>query len=875
MARISLLDHQIDIIVQDFIETVIREQRTVSLYSIGALRADLQERNRQGYLLFPANEWDIKVPIDVDGHNENIKYLKKDMLAFNRTILDMSNQIERIKRNSSITKRYYNFLLEAVNTSIKAVSSSVLSDELVFVETFSSIDNIDDAKTTAFVNTELQTVELKNAATRDVIKTDDIDAESIAIQVSSSSLQSFHYLGDRRSIFTSNEAQRLDITGISTAKENVTATITFPLAGDRSPRNANFLSVRVANPKGMFARFYVSKNGIEFEPTTADAVAPLQGVFQSIHDKGPIRLIRIELIKSSEDSISNNVLNYSFNIEQVGFETKLFSDSAEVYSKAIQKSINNEVVEIGSVQLEVDDFVPADCKIKYEVSHDAASWRPIVPVNKEESSNNSVIFKSSATYVSDDIVPLNNHIWHDLAPIEKKGIAQLYNIFETGGAVNHDFCSLITNTDTGIKTNALTVQDAKVLPDTVVLRRGKGDWAAKSLAEGVTSTIRRIELKFMNTKNYESKIPLKVVEERRRSDINGVITTRFPIMTEMDVVVVLDGKKLDNDSVTSSNVTISGLSNQTVLVTYFTGLSDYQTLTGWTINLLDESIVVLDPVEETVISRNNFAIDLKGMTIKLRAGAKLSKDNLVDGEVNLRISYDYTITQNKEALVYETFVETSQPTTIRIFPFTTEEVEEYGNFHSIDGIDVSYNTSYVLQTGSHKILSTNPHKTDPNNRQDINLLSKKGSKAGIELKPEALKSMYAFELPQRQVSVFNLANTVRIGDDRSFAVLMVGNSAAVVLNRQPEEVPVKLLQNSGTSQMRGVKLLCKRAIYDTTGAFLRYDGVPETFTVSFQTLIQNEVPINKMYYKATLTRSSTNSGQSPFINTVRVRIIRG
>lgn len=877
MARVSLLSHQIDAIVSDFIDTIIREQKIVSLHSINTLRAELQERARQGYLLFPANTWDIQTKIDVPAHNENIKYLKKDMLAFNQTILDMSNQIERIKRNSQITKRYYTSLIETANATIKSVYSTALSDDLVFVETFASLDNIDDTKTTAFVNSELQTVELKNATPKDIIQTEGIAEESILVKVTSPTLQNHYYLGERRSIFLSSDANRLTIVGITKSKENVTASMTLPVSPDRSLKNANNISVRVGNPKGMFARIYVSSNGIDYEATTTEDISPLQGVYRTTHDKGPIRLVRIDLTKSSEDAINNNNLRYNFVVEQVTLDTKMFSDSAVVVSKAIQKFIDDEPVEIGSVKLEVDDFIPPECKIKYEVSTDSESWRPIVPINKEKALNNEVILKASTTYTSDDITPLNGHIWNDVSPVERKGIASLYNILSTGTAdKNHDYGKIVTNADTGNQINVLSVPSARILPDTVTLRRGKGDWAAKSLNEGVTANVRRIDLVFKQSKRFDTKVPLRIIEERRQSDINGVIQTRFPILIDMDVLVVQDGKKIDVDNVTVSNLTISGFANQTVLVTYFTGLSDYATTTGWSIKLISESIVILDPVNDTVVARSNFEIDHVSMRVKLKPGAKLSVDTLATDSVNLRISFDYIIVENKDSLVYETYVEVSQPTTIRIFPLTTEEVEEFGNFHSVDGTDASYSTSFVLQPGAHKILSTNPHKTDPSNPRDVNLLSKKPSKAGVELKLENIKSMYGYELPQRRMNTFNLANTVRIGDDRSFSVEIVnGRDAMILLNRKPEEIPERLLADITTNHLRGVKLMCKRATYDSTGNFLAYVSIPETFSVTFQTLLDSSIVIDKMYYRATLSRSLGNSGQTPFINTVRVKIIRG
>lgn len=877
MSKIFLSENQIDLVVKEYVDKARKEQRAVSLFSINALRTYMLENMKDAYLLYPAHTMEDHSHIDVELHNENIDLLKKDMIAFNKTIEQIYNKIKQLDVNFSLLDDYYDNQINIVRNLISNTRANLLSKESSFLEDFSTNDNIDLSKTSAFVDTDTQLVSIDRAEVQDYIDVSAITDETIKTNASSETLSRQYFKGNRTSIFNYVSEEALTIVAITARKENVTAKVVFPLSENKEQKNANRIVVKLINAEGVLARISGANDIGDFIKLHKDEyVKAIKGVFEITHAFGPLRFIQIELVKSKEDYDRGNFYEYNFKIQSVGLHSTNFALSSEIVSKKVQKVVGGTVISPAAVTMEVEDIVPDDTEIDYEVSSDGISWKPIVPLNKGLASNNMISFRTSGSLLIDNIKPLSNQLWSDSRPKQKTGINKLYSLLQFGNTeVNYDFCDFVQDPVIGLD-NRIKWEGKSVVADSITVRRGKNDYSAVTSAKPINVKIVDLDFIFRKDLQYSMPIHIQIVDERKQSDFNSIIIPRFPVLTYMPVVVKAGTSEVKVSGLSQSSVTLNNIKNTTVRLTYYTALADYEAVTGNAIVLKEDTIVFKDVVTGSAIAAKNFTINQTDKIVTIRGGSDLSPDNLNEQNISLTLDYEYTIDKNANSTIYQTYVEVNQDTEIIIFPFSIDEVDSYGNFHMIDGADVSFNTNYTLTQGKHQILTTQPHKTDPNNPKDVNLLTKKPCTAGILLDTSALKSMYGFELPQRLVSEFNLANVVKGSDHRSYAAKVhEDGTASIYLNYQPEHIPTSIVQNPTKNHIRGIEVYGKYAVYDPLFNFEEYRTIPETFTITFTTQSMEEQEIDGLYYRAKLNRTEKISTKTPAINKIKLNFIGG
>jgi hypothetical protein len=359
-----------------------------------------------------------------------------------------------------------------------------------------------------------------------------------------------------------------------------------------------------------------------------------------------------------------------------------------------------------------------------------------------------------------------------------------------------------------------------------------------------------------------------------------------------DDIYVTDGThKITIVERTDKTLRLSGVSgatvNELVYVTYHVKVSDLEENGRFIVEIIPDSFEMKRSPEDAPLPASEYQIDAIGRTLTLAENTTVGNTvgtassstitvNMGTGQTvqtdigasprTVYVTFSYTIKTKEEYNIYTANVFYQRDTEITVFPFTEEEIKA-GNFHLIDGVNTSSVKTFVMSSGWHKVRTTQPFKTDPNNSLDVNELTSSASGASINL--GAYEDMVAYDKPMRLVSTKALANNVGPGDHRSFAY----SAGKILLNYLPESLPEEI--NIYESQVKGVDILGKRVIYTADGDFDYYEVVPDKFRLVLNTKKKqdDDDAVTDVYIKAILSRDGTKTYQTPLIGKIEIMML--
>lgn len=205
-------------------------------------------------------------------------------------------------------------------------------------------------------------------------------------------------------------------------------------------------------------------------------------------------------------------------------------------------------------------------------------------------------------------------------------------------------------------------------------------------------------------------------------------------------------------------------------------------------------------------------------------GEKLLADFLVEEE---------ELTNSK---VYTALVQTDKNITIDIGPFNKSEIEK-GNFHKINGEDVSVLTSFSLSSGKYLLQTTQPYV-------GINQRTGLDSAAFISV-PKTEVEFRGYEESLRKVPVYELVLNSGT-DDRQFAFL----DGKIFLNRVPDYPAIVSVDAEG-------KFMKTIALDDNNDPF----AIPEAFRIEFD--YEDGSDVKSITLKIDLANSDRSSNATP------------
>jgi hypothetical protein len=429
--------------------------------------------------------------------------------------------------------------------------------------------------------------------------------------------------------------------------------------------------------------------------------------------------------------------------------------------------------------------------------------------------------------------------WRNITPERKFG-GRLYPIFNIGDIVADDF-NINNIVEEGIK-----------------LYRGIGDWQIIREPIVKESIYRAIPLypKYNNTsRKYDNlKLPIPVI-----------LTATIPANSTFRVPGTVDPHA--DISILDQNLKRLGMSILTVVHITDGGLP-------YTDILVDVNVPVGTPLNYYV-SYNRNSEEIKDYTVVVKPNTKLYnrrttyqryKDyEIIIGENNdcqiyfpQGSSYDgsdlfmdlyVTEKYNKERIIHKTYLDVRAAIVVDIIPFTQQEVSA-GNFHKIDGVDVSFLNSYSLSPGRYVFETTQIFPM-------INTITGESSAAAIYF-PEANCSYMAFDMSMRKIPVYDLVlNSYE--DDRQFAI----ENGIVYLNRIPEEP--ETLEDSVTGKY--LRTIGKR------NRDSDIVGVPETFRIHIA--YNGSQAENVIFLRINLERDINNPASTPEIRRLGINQFSG
>jgi hypothetical protein len=189
---------------------------------------------------------------------------------------------------------------------------------------------------------------------------------------------------------------------------------------------------------------------------------------------------------------------------------------------------------------------------------------------------------------------------------------------------------------------------------------------------------------------------------------------------------------------------------------------------------------------------------------------------------------------------------------------------ELGNFHRINGEDVSAMSSFPLPEGWSIIQTTQPHPTLAGDSSDVNALTEEPSSAGIVLSG-GVEEIRAFSDSLRQVPPMVLAAMEPLEGMKCFSFV----NGRIFLNYLPDSISPGLLALQPT--LTGKYLLGKKPMYNGVYENTAYEPIAEEFRLEFA-YSKTQQPKN-VSIRVEITKEE---GQGiPFVHRIGLNLFKG
>ena len=227
------------------------------------------------------------------------------------------------------------------------------------------------------------------------------------------------------------------------------------------------------------------------------------------------------------------------------------------------------------------------------------------------------------------------------------------------------------------------------------------------------------------------------------------------------------------------------------------------------------------------IQPNEYRVELLKTGAYARHYSKVvdGSGNTLTSLTDVNITYDFEEQGATSTTYYETQVKVVVPTEIEILPFNAAEIAD-GNFHHINGENVSTYTSYVLKQGWNTIQTTHPYPSA--GEYDVNALTEETSSAGIILL-EDIDAMRPYTDSMRQVSPFTLATLEPEEATKCFSY----DDGKLLVSFLPDFIQPDILNDPLSLDTKGQTLICKKPVLEVDYTNMGYTPLPEAFQLEF------------------------------------------
>jgi len=877
---------QEDLLIQHEIAVYNRGETDLLLTKLQAMITHIKVSDLLGKPLFPGYTFE-KLAVESDEepkrplfalHNDNITGLRNDTDVVDGTIDWIQTTIDKADKASEKIFTFIKDIGDKLNALIRRASTRLRAAAKTLTIDFSSAQHIDTTNTTALIDLENHVCSLAAKSNVGQVNIRDLDKSDVTISFDNNvpyGTDKLPYLILRPA---SDDIVNITAIDYSNSLNEIGGSIQMRLNKDGYNKTINSITIEMANPDAVTLRaeaIYGTGDQKEIVPEFLAATGIYTFTFEGI-DASTIELF---MHKVGPDLILDNERRFTFSIKRILLENTAFQSEGIVQSTAISAGMS-----VGDVMLKVDHYVPRGADVDYFVSSDGTRWIGIDPINEKESPRNVISLGLKSTISIDDITENDSSRWSTLQPLEDYGNKPLYNIIEKAGL--SDF---VSGDVLDISGSAEVSAD---LPS-IRLMRGYDTYAIDNSILEIKTEIENVKYVFTDvaTGGVESlEIYTRIDNEAKV--IKSDLTIELQYIPANDDIYVTDGVyKLDIISRNGKTLLLSGPSgaqiNTTTYVTYPVLIRTLEQSGKFVLEVDPDSFEMRHSPDEETIPDGNFFVDPIGRLVSLSENTEIGTSvgegttqaitvNVGSGSSSSTmprrakrtayVSFSYTTKSREKYNIYTTNVFYSVETEIVIYPFTEEEIQA-GNLHVIDGINVSNMTTYLMKSGWHNVRTTQPYKTDPNNRLDVNQLTSDVSIAGINL--GEYEEMRAFEKPLRLVSTKALSNQVGPKDHRSFAY----SGVKILLNYVPESLPEQI--NIYESHVKGIDIIGKRAIYTADGDFDYYEIIPDKYSLFLNTKRKEEdsEAVTQIYVKANLTREGKKTYQTPILNRIELLLL--
>jgi hypothetical protein len=678
-----------------------------------------------------------------DKHNENIEEMKSDLRVINDTLLELNEKSDLINilRNNSIKMISRTF--DTIKEKIKGLRRAYMINIQSIIEHFNSVDNIESISG-ATVDTKNGIVVLQQPSS----PLSSVTPEEGNVKVDLLNNLPFTSPRNENDVLNITNSNDIQFVAIGQNREEVKykVTITF----DKRP--VNQVAININNTVPLTTEIKVN------ERTKIKDQILLKGTYLfNMKRVNNANIVEIEFTVNNEDYVQDDQYVYILNLVHINVRNAAYNLEGSVISKELE--FNSPITDIA---IKVDESVPSGAKVIYSVA-DAktpSNWIRLKPTHSMFEQPNWVSIGSTSEI--NKLITVNNYV----TPSDNSESTLLYNILDG-------------LTDENVTDGVLNIADGWEI-DTInsSLQMGINDYAIVNDYIKAKSKSNLTEYKFTTTSNDYIDMYTQIPNETHLVKDNKITLKYIPHTTEL---IISDKEKMyDSYTVNGSEVTIYNIANgTTVYVKYNTLLTTIETTDNVVIELIKDSIALrLSPNAEDEAYGEVVNILFDEKRIKMDPNANVSVD-ITSNNYIVYISYDYYVRSVEKAKQYKTNVLFTTDVDIDVLPFNEEEIIA-GNAHFIDGVNVSRNNEFSVESGWHTITTTQPYPTNKEVANDVNSLTNKDSDAGIILR--SFDRMVAHVNSMRYVSLHRLTNVVSRHDHRAFTI----EDGKVLINFKPD-----------------------------------------------------------------------------------------
>lgn len=554
-------------------------------------------------------------------------------------------------------------------------------------------------------------------------------------------------------------------------------------------------------------------------------------------------------------------VRYEFRLYSVLLLSETTGNSGIFQSSAIELEDNVEYVQL------VSDHVKSSMAyIKYYVAtneDDEGNATGFIAVDpQKEGGLIPVVSQRMATEIC---LPGGQPHWF-IKPLKQYG-SRLYNLLD--GMEDIEIGDLSITDGQLVLENNGTVYE--IIPESVRLYRGVGDYLRKyreatselQVEPTVYHTVLTTDSKWIDPLELKFRIEKEQLSSFEVDQVNDSTTITFPRAVDADTIGDI---RIETSEGAAVYFHVTDWDETSIVIdTALDSLKNYYV--SYT-SKLEESVdagtvVVVDPLDiEVTVGNESLAYGTDFMTTQVlnkvsvhllpsgryrqhfRTNSNLDtlgNTRYTNESARLSIQYKLQLVKSASVTYYETNVYASVPTDIDLVPFTPAEIA-VGNFHRVNGQDVSLEKTFLLPQGWSIIQTTQPYPTWIDSEYDTNRLTDEPSSACIIL-PESIEKVRPYRDSMRNVSPFILSTMAPDEGTSCFSY----TGGMFLVNFLPDFADEARITDILYAGAEGSTFICKKPIYDMDYTNTGWRASPERFDVEFAYHVSGET--KKLYVR--------------------------